>query len=231
MSVDEQTPKHHLAGEQVLLGYSQTAAEKYHKHHSEGIERRFSNWLEVRAARKCLQKVGNPASVLDMPCGAGRFWPMLAEKADRRLMAGDYNVEMINTATSVQPAEVVKRFEVFQGSAFELELPDASVECILSMRFVHHLPESAQRLKLLREFHRVAQKSVVLSLWVDGNYKAWQHERMVDRRGTRGKSHSRFVISRKVLEQEFHEAGFHIVDHIDLVPGFLMWRFYALEKR
>src|SRR5436190_20428715 len=63
--------------------YTATHAQRYFEKHQEGFGRRFSNWREVCMARYALKLAGNPRSVLDLPCGTGRFWPLLAEKKDR----------------------------------------------------------------------------------------------------------------------------------------------------
>ena len=60
--------------------YSSDHAEQYFRKHQAGFWRRLSNWRETAIARKSLKIAGDPASVLDLPSGTGRFWSMLAEK-------------------------------------------------------------------------------------------------------------------------------------------------------
>ncbi|MGE0014552.1 MAG: SAM-dependent methyltransferase, partial [Azoarcus sp.] len=88
------------------------------------------------------------------------------------------------------------------------------------------------RQELLREFHRVTRDTVILSLGVDGNYKAWKRarlERKRDRRKERGPQ-NRFVIPTKQIESEFRSSGFEILGHYDFLPMYAMWRTYVLRR-
>ena len=49
-------------------------------------------------ARRALALAGNPKSVLDLPCGAGRFWELLAENPERELYAADNSENMVAVA-------------------------------------------------------------------------------------------------------------------------------------
>jgi cyclopropane fatty-acyl-phospholipid synthase-like methyltransferase len=200
----------------------------FHKHRS-GLRRNVSNWIEQRMLRRALARAGDPVSVLDLPCGAGRFWALLAQRPDRRLLAADYSQNMIETAQRFQPAELVSRFECFQSSAFDIKQPDSAVECIVCMRLLHHIGEAADRHTMLREFHRVAARSVLVSCWVDGSLQARRRRRLEARRAKRNYQ-NRFVFAPETIEREMREAGFEIVGHVDMLPGISMWRTYVLRK-
>jgi ubiquinone/menaquinone biosynthesis C-methylase UbiE len=165
--------------------------------------------------------------VLDLPCGAGRFWELLARAPDRYLLAADYSQDMINAALSFQPPHVAGRFKAFQTSAFEIKLPDSAVDCIFCMRLLHHYDKKEARAKILQEFRRVSRDTVCLSLWVDGNIQAWRRRYRNSRR-TRP-DQTRFLFERSQIEDEFYECGFEIVGSVDALPGFSMWRTYVLK--
>jgi len=84
-------------------------------------------------------------------------------------------------------------------------------------------------LKVLSELYRVSTSTAIISLWVDGNFKSWKRQRMESKRLTR-QYQNRFVIPRRVIEQEMEEVGFKIKNKIDFLPLFSMWRTYILEK-
>jgi hypothetical protein len=65
---------------------------------------------------------------------------------------------------------------------------------------------------------------------VDGNYKAWQRNKLEAKRPTR-QYQNRFVIPKHTIEKEFQEAGFSIIKAIDFLPKYAMWRTYVLQKR
>ena len=213
--------------------YDRQHAERYLRKHRQGLARQLSTWRDVQMARKALQIAGNPTEVLDLPCGAGRFWPMLGENPKRLIIGADNSADMIAVACAGQPADVVKRVTPLQTSAFAIDLPDASVDSAFCMRLIHHVGKPEDRLTLLREFHRVSRDTLIISLWVDGNYKAWKRNRAEQRRlakGTAPEFQNRFVVPVATIESEFAQAGFKVVDHLDFIPYYAMWRVYVLRK-
>ncbi|VVN83556.1 Ubiquinone/menaquinone biosynthesis C-methyltransferase UbiE [Pseudomonas fluorescens] len=210
--------------------YDDQHAQDYLRKHQAGLARRLSHWRDEQVARQALKLVGEPGLVLDLPCGAGRFWPLLAEKANRAIIGADNSESMIKIALQAQPADVVKRVQHLQTSAFDIALPDNAVDSIFCMRLLHHIGEAEHRLAILREFERVTRDSVILSLWVDGNFKAWKRKRL---EGTRGQVsyQNRFVLPAATVEKEFEQAGFRIQQRLDFLPLYAMWRVYVLRKR
>jgi ubiquinone/menaquinone biosynthesis C-methylase UbiE len=223
--------------EKVSLSFSEKYdpdhAQHYLNKHQASFASRLSHWRDIQMARKALRLAGNPESVLDLPCGAGRFWPVLAEQPNRSIIGADNSASMVEIATRSQPASIVARVRPLQTSAFAIDLPDAAVDSIFCMRLMHHIGEPEHRIKMLREFHRVSRDTVILSLWVDGNFKAWKRNRLEARRAAKQKSsgyQNRFVIPAAQIETEFKQAGFSLVSSIDFLPAYAMWRVYVLRK-
>jgi len=214
--------------------YDADHARQYYLKHQDGLARRLSHWRDEQLARQALNIAGQPNLVLDLPSGAGRFWPLLAEKRNRLIIGADYSENMLATACAQQPAEVVARVKTLQTSAFAIDLSDNSVDCIFCMRLLHHVGEAADRLALLQEFHRVTRDSVILSLWVDGNFKAWRRQALERRRAAEGRDRggyqNRFVVQRSQFEAEVAQAGFVVDRALDFLPGYAMWRVYVLRK-
>jgi len=209
--------------------YDKSHAREYFEKHNSGIVRKISNLRDHQVGRKALVLAGNPLSVLDLPCGTGRFWDLLAEEPRRKIYASDYSQDMLNTGLEFRPPEIVSRIEPFRASAFELPVEDNFVETIFCIRLIHHMGAKEDRLRLLQEFHRVCSKSVIISLWVDGNIKGWKRKRLEKRR--EGRSYqNRFAFSAERIEEEFKEAGFCITGKFDFIPWYSMWRTYVLEK-
>ena len=198
-----------------------------------GLSRRLSNWRGQQLARRALSAAGEPSLVLDLPCGSGRFWPVLAEKSNRVILAADKSSDMIQLARQNQPADVVARVHSFQTCAFAIDLDNAAVDSIFSMRLLHRFAAPEQRLAMLREFHRVTRDTLIVSLWVDGNFKSWRRKRVERIRLERGANRDNancFVVARSQIETEFSSAGFKILEHHDFLPGYAMWRIYTLRK-
>jgi len=165
-----------------------------------------------------------------MPCGTGRFWALLAESPDREIHVCDNSQDMLDTGLKFQPKEVVARItSSFQGSAFDLPVNDNFAENIFCIRLIHHIGEANDRLKLLSELHRATSSTVIISLWLDGNYKARRRKKLEATRET-GYYQNRFVIPTTTIEDEFKQSGFHIEERLDFIPLFSMWRTYVLKK-
>ncbi|HRP74427.1 MAG TPA: methyltransferase domain-containing protein [Rhodocyclaceae bacterium] len=212
--------------------YDRSHAAAYYRKHRDGLARRLSTWRDMQLARKALHLAGDPTLVLDLPCGAGRFWPVLAEHPNRVILAADNSADMLEVAKATQLPHVVARVRTLQTSAFDIALPDRAVDSIFCMRLMHHVGDPTHRLAMLREFHRVSRDSVIVSLWVDGNYKAWRRKRLENgrERHDRRAYQNRYVLPAGQVEKEFAEAGFAIMGHLDFVPLYAMWRVYVLAK-
>jgi SAM-dependent methyltransferase len=214
--------------------YDDQHAQEYLLKHKDNLSRRLSHKRDEQLARGALAMAGEPGLVLDLPCGAGRFWPLLAEKPNRVIIGADNSESMLKVAMASQPADVVKRVRPLQTSAFDIDLPDNSVDSIFCMRLLHHIGDPAHRVAILREFQRVTRDSVVLSLWVDGNFKAWKRKRLEAQRSKKGEQESyqnRFVLPAATVENEFEQAGFRVQESLDFMPLYAMWRVYVLRKR
>lgn len=210
--------------------YNREHSQSYYEKHQDGLARKLSHWRDVQLARKALKLAGNPQHVLDLPCGAGRFWPMLAESPTRKIIGADNSADMVAIATEHCPKAIASQFTTMQTSAFDIDLPDGAVDNIFSMRLMHHIGESEHRVAMLKEFHRVTRDTVILSLWVDGNLKSWKRKRLEEKRTKTGEQ-NRFVIPAKQIEQDFAQAGFSVVDYLDFIPYYAMWRVYILRKK
>ena len=210
--------------------YDERHAKQYFDKHQDGFWRRLSDWRDHQIARKALRIAGNPGVVLDVPCGTGRFWDVLAEDPNRVIHASDYNQSMIDTGLSNRPEEITSRIHTFQASAFDLPVPDNFVDSIFSIRFVHHLGEAEDRLKLFKEFHRVSRDTVIFSMWVDGNVKAMARKSLEKKRPGRP-YRNRFVIPVATIEEEFARSGFTIETRLDFLKYYHMWRTYVLRKK
>lgn len=213
--------------------YDLRHAQDYLSKHQDGLLRRLSNRRDQQIARKALKLAGDPGLVLDLPCGAGRFWPLLCEQPNRVVLAADNSPDMIATARSAHAPALLERVHTFQTSAFAIDLHDSAVDCIFCIRLLHHIEKPQHRQAILQEFHRVSRDTVIVSLWVDGNYKAWKRRRLERHRAVRGDetaNRNRFIVSRAVIEQEFMQAGFEVLAHLDFLPRYAMWRTYVLRK-
>jgi len=209
--------------------YDQQHAERYFHKHNSGFWRQLSTWRDRQVARKALKLAGNPKSVLDVPCGTGRFLGVLAEQPERMIHACDNSQHMINAGLKFRDPTVVERIKSFQGSAFELSVDDEFVETVFCIRLIHHMGDTEDRLKLLTELRRVASSTVIISLWVDGNLQAWKRKKKEAEKYKEGYQ-NRFLIPAKTIESEFENVGLQVEHRLDFIPYHSMWRTYVLRK-
>lgn len=195
------------------------------------LSRGVGLWQESRLIRKALDLAGQPNSILDLPCGTGRLWPLLLEKDNRMIIGADNCAEMLALARDSFSGHSLHQLRYLQTEPDAIDLPDSAVDCIFCVRLFSRVGTAAQRRQLLREFHRVTRDTLILSLWVDGNYQAWRHQ-VAGRCPAAGEAaaHTRFIVSPTQIEAEFATAGFDRLGHFDLVPFYHMTRIYVLRK-
>jgi ubiquinone/menaquinone biosynthesis C-methylase UbiE len=209
--------------------YDETQARRYFEKHGKGFGRRLSNWRERVMLRKALKLAGNPKTVLDLPAGTGRFWEMLAGSPDRKIYAADYSNDMLMMGLHMRPDHVTRRIRPLKCSAFSIPLADGAVESVFCARLLHHIGEREDRRAMLREMARVASQSVCVSLWIDGNYKARRRRKLEARRKKKGYQ-NRFVIPRKIIEEDLRSAGLRPIGRVDFLRFYSMWSTYVMQK-
>lgn len=180
---------------------------------------RLALWRSEQLVRQALKMAGEPGLILDVACGAGRFWPVLAEHGNRVILAADNSPQMLDHAPIHHPREVLARVKTFHSSAFSLGLSANAVDCIFCMRLYAHMLNGEHRLALLREFHRVSRDTVIVCVRLLGGLDLG---RVRDENPLQG--------SKNHIEKEFRQAGFDIISHQDFFPGLALSRVYVLRK-
>lgn len=102
-------------------------------------------------------------TVLDVPCGAGRFQAALGA-GQREIIEMDVAVEVLTLAR--QRAQIsALHGEFVVGDASRLPLHDGCVDAIFCNRLLHHITVAAERLLFLREFRRITRRCLVISFF------------------------------------------------------------------
>jgi SAM-dependent methyltransferase len=203
--------------------YSYEYSKHYYNRHKRGGFFGFSNKLEQHMAVKALRLAGNPQIVMDLPCGAGRFWGTLLNNKVQKIIGVDQSEGMIRVCKEMTASSHLKHIELFQGDVKKIPLADKSVDSVFCMRLLHHIDVKSYREEIYKEFQRVSKGTVCISYWVDGNIKSTINLRRPHK--------NQNYMSRQVLEQEFREAGFEIIGHVDMLPLYSPWRTYVLRVK
>ncbi|KAA3609479.1 MAG: class I SAM-dependent methyltransferase [Planctomycetota bacterium] len=194
---------------QVAQHYAQTRWQK-------GVQARRTHRKEWAIVQSFLKRIGPLQRVLDIPCGAGRFQPLLAAGTSR-LAGGDLSAAMLHQAAG-------SGFDfLFQGSAQAVPVADGAVDLVFSFRLYHHFPESPSRLGMLQEFARCSRRWAILSYFEDRNLQAWRHRLL-------GRKRARFPISRRQFESECKQSGWQVARRRFVARGISEQVVVLLEK-
>ncbi len=160
-----------------------------------------------RKWRLILRALGDDAgitSVLDVPCGTGRFTSRILERG-WKLINGDISRPMLAAASQYATGGYLGGARM---DAERLPFADASIDVVLSIRFLMHVPREA-RIRIYREYGRVARRCVIID--VRHKYCAnlwWKKLRRALGMHVKVPSHR---YSLRELEADLSQAGLRIV--------------------
>lgn len=149
---------------------SASVASGYEAERFQSFLGKVFHWSQCRALRRSICMIHQDSVVVDVPCGTGRMLPILAA-AGLRLLACDVSPAML--AQALERNRGAKGIEYLLGDATSLPLESASVDGIVSVRFVMHLT-SDERGTLLREFARVTRRWVIVEYSRDSVWHRWR---------------------------------------------------------
>lgn len=192
---------------------------------------RLTGWREASLLRQALALAGQPNSILDIPCGTGRLWPILLEKSNRLLIGADDCADMLTVAKAAFPTADNTKIRYLKTAPETINLHDSAVDCIFCVRMFPGVGNPAHRQQILQEFHRVTRDTLILSLWVDGNLQSWRRQAALRQTAGGQEPPARHVVARQQIEVEFDIAGFDLLGRLDMLPLCRMARTYVLRKR
>lgn len=159
--------------------YDSESADDYEKIRFSGALGRYRWQRERKAVRELLKEI-EPQSVLaDIPCGIGRWWPLLSTRASG-IVGVDISPAMLEKAGSRARTSAVPT-ELHLGEAEAIPLEDLSVDYVFSFALTKHLP-LANQMRVLSEFARVSRIGVIttFSIVTSGNYEFWRRRHLVE---------------------------------------------------
>ncbi len=203
----------------------------YERRRYRGLDQRIVHGRELRILRRILSLIDRETPdlisghALDAPCGYGRFSGLLLTRG-YRLVSSDLSAAMVRRARtkdaiSISPIGIVANLT--QGLPFR----SGAFSVILSMRFFHHLHDSADRRRALGEFAHSSSSWLILSYYQANRLHLLQRKmrRAVKRSRTRIK-----MITRGEFESEAGAAGFEIVRIFPLFKGIHAHHIALLRK-
>jgi SAM-dependent methyltransferase len=182
---------------------SPSVAADYDFHRFGTPERQRRNARKWAAIVRALDYVGDVRSILDLPCGTGRFTGALARRG-HEVVGSDIALEMIQQALRAPGADQAAVSGYVQANGAQLPFRDRVFDAVVAIRFTQHI-EPAPRLRILKEFQRITRR------WLIIDYRHCYTFRYPLRqlRSALGLARKPLVrISRRELEAELGAAGF-----------------------
>jgi len=204
--------------------FSSQGVRDYERRRYRSWDQRLVQGRERRIIRRHFQSARPDASsglVLDLPCGFGRFAPLLQSLGARPVNA-DLSLEMVRRAmeTSRRPglAADAKNGLPFRSGVF------GAVFCL---RLLHHVHDPAEREAILAELGRVSSGWGVVSYYrANALHKAQRALRRLRKRSPRRIR----MIEGRGFAREAGAAGWTVVRDAALFPGLHAARIALLKK-
>ena len=163
-----------------------------------GLLGRFRKNIENKTINEFISILPNGITVLDCPCGNGRWFKTISSVA-KKIIALDVSVGMTNYAKNrVISSEIV----VLLGDAEKIDLDDASVDYVFSYALMKHVPHHIQ-INILKEFNRVSKNGVICSFPIFNKLSYWYWKR--------SDISESYPMFQKDIEQLARHAGMKIV--------------------
>jgi ubiquinone/menaquinone biosynthesis C-methylase UbiE len=176
-------------------------AQDYDFHRFGSKKRARRNAGKWRAICKALALTPDVTTILDLPCGTGRFTGPLAESG-YDVVGSDISLEMMQVAQGKTAEERGVR-GYLQADAEALPFATDGIDCVMCIRFLFHV-DAAARVRILREMGRVSRRGLIVDIRhrYSTRYVLWSLKRRL------GLTRSKLPrVSRAEMEAEFHGAG------------------------
>jgi len=138
--------------------------EEYRRTRYKGIDQKIINKKERKILKKIFGSIeGKNISILDVPCGYGRFSELLLKRSFN-LTSADISFPMVLATRRYAPF-TNSNHHFLVGDIKHLPLKENSFDCIITIRLFQHILNSSIRCQILKELHRVAKKIVIISFY------------------------------------------------------------------
>ena len=178
--------------------HSPEEARKYASSFTEKPRKRQRTRRELHILETLLSGFPDNETLLDVPCGGGRLSQPMVDRT-KVLIEMDIAEAQLDLALSRQ---LGNQWGVL-GSALALPVDGLAVDGAICARLSHHLPDPAERDKLLSELMRVAQKFVVVSFTDRQSVQSFG-------RKLRGKALNPCAMAVEEITSAAHKAGFDL---------------------
>ena len=122
------------------------------------------SWVEEhRALQEIATQLGHGLSVLDVPVGSGRFFPVYGD-LDWTVSGLDVSDEMLQVALTRSVDSLATEPALFRGNATALPFSDSQFDVVVCFRFLQSIVSFGDAQRVIAEIARVSKGFVVLHL-------------------------------------------------------------------
>lgn len=139
---------------------SENVAEAYSKKRFSHPKGKKENKETTLALESALDSISEAQSILDMPCGNGRFTDLFSEKG-YLYFGADISMEMMRNLAKVKNGQE-RTTPLVQCDGEALPFKANTFDCVVCVRFLHHHMPDRVRENILREMRRVAKKWLIV---------------------------------------------------------------------
>jgi ubiquinone/menaquinone biosynthesis C-methylase UbiE len=201
---DPSKPKEHGYAYKKQFYQSSEVAADYDEHRFRTPKRMRRNARKWSAIQKALAMAEGTRTVVDLPCGTGRFTGHLAS-AGYQVVGSDISIEMMHQAAKLLSQPNIAGY--VRADAEALPFKSKSADCLMSIRFLFHVDPDTRR-RMLREFGRVSRRWIIADYRhkYSFRYGVWKLSSML---GLTRRPFER--VSVKSMKSEFEDAGLRVV--------------------
>jgi SAM-dependent methyltransferase len=202
---DPSKPKAHGYAYKKQFYQSADVAADYDEHRFRTPKRQRRNARKWNAIQKALALTSGVKTIVDLPCGTGRFTGNLA-RAGYEVVGSDISLEMMQQAAKLPSVQHANIAGYVRADAEALPFGTKSADCVMSIRFLFHVDAETRR-RMLREFGRVSRRWIIADYRhkYSFRYGVW---RISSALGLTRRPFER--VSVKSMKSEFEDAGLRV---------------------
>jgi ubiquinone/menaquinone biosynthesis C-methylase UbiE len=203
---DPSKPKQHGYEYKKQFYQSSEVAADYDEHRFRTPRRQRRNARKWAAIQKALALTSGVKTIVDLPCGTGRFTGHLA-RAGYEVIGSDISLEMMQQAAKSPAVRHENIRGYVRADAEALPFAAKSVDCLMSIRFLFHVDPQTRR-RMLREFGRISRRWVIADYRhrYSLRYAVWKLSRAL---GLTKRPFER--VSVRSMTTEFEDAGLRVL--------------------
>lgn len=207
--------------------FTKDGVKKYAKTRYRKADQRYVHRREEAILRSYMKRAaGDPGLILDIPCGYGRFSPLLHEFGSG-VIGSDQSLSMVRHMLTQHPCAPHKLWGVVGDAVRGMPFMAEAFTGVVSIRLFQHLRKRCEREAALKEFARLSQRFVILSYY-RRNALHMAQRRL--RRWIKPTQTTIHMVAHSEFLEDIHKAGLERISEKAVLKGLHAHHFALLRK-